>query len=230
MERESERRAYRGVATAGIPRWYRPWLHLGATIGLGLALGVPALLVLQHPRPWHLLFALGVLIVSNASEWRAHRNMLHRRTPGFRPLYDRHTPSHHRMFVTWDMEVRDPREYALVFIPPYGIFAIFVSTLPVCAVLLALGQRDLASVFVASSMIYVVSYECLHGCYHAPADSWIGRRGLVRTLRRHHAAHHDPALMQKWNFNVTVPLWDWVQGTIAPSSSARWKAPDEPRS
>jgi hypothetical protein len=22
--------------------------------------------------------------------------------------------------------------------------------------------------------------------------------------------------MQRWNFNVTIPLWDWVTGTIAP--------------
>jgi sterol desaturase/sphingolipid hydroxylase (fatty acid hydroxylase superfamily) len=36
----------------------------------------------------------------------------------------------------------------------------------------------------------------------------------VRALRRHHAVHHDPELMQRWNFNVTVPLWDLVRGTI----------------
>jgi sterol desaturase/sphingolipid hydroxylase (fatty acid hydroxylase superfamily) len=36
----------------------------------------------------------------------------------------------------------------------------------------------------------------------------------VRILRRHHAIHHDPRLMQRYNFNVTVPLWDWVRGTI----------------
>jgi len=26
--------------------------------------------------------------------------------------------------------------------------------------------------------------------------------------------HHAPELMQKWNFNVTIPLWDWVRRTI----------------
>ena len=25
---------------------------------------------------------------------------------------------------------------------------------------------------------------------------------------RHHALHHDPKLMQKWNFNVSLPLWE----------------------
>jgi hypothetical protein len=23
-------------------------------------------------------------------------------------------------------------------------------------------------------------------------------------------------LMQRWNFNVTVPLWDWIHGTTVP--------------
>jgi len=35
-------------------------------------------------------------------------------------------------------------------------------------------------------------------------------------LREHHRRHHHPALMQKWNFNVTVPLFDWVHRTLAP--------------
>jgi sterol desaturase/sphingolipid hydroxylase (fatty acid hydroxylase superfamily) len=63
-------------------------------------------------------------------------------------------------------------------------------------------------------MLYVLSYEWLHLAYHLPQDTVLGRNPLVRVLARHHARHHDPRLMQKWNFNVTVPLWDWVRGTI----------------
>jgi sterol desaturase/sphingolipid hydroxylase (fatty acid hydroxylase superfamily) len=63
-------------------------------------------------------------------------------------------------------------------------------------------------------MLYVVSYEWLHLAYHLPADSFIGRRWLIARLRRHHALHHDPRLMQKWNFNVTFPIWDRVRGTV----------------
>ena len=63
-------------------------------------------------------------------------------------------------------------------------------------------------------MLYVVSYEWLHLSFHLPATHFIARLGVVKKLKRHHATHHDPRLMQKWNFNVTVPLWDWVRGTI----------------
>ena len=49
---------------------------------------------------------------------------------------------------------------------------------------------------------------------HLPPESFVGRRRLVRVLREHHARHHHPRLMQRWNFNVTVPLFDWLHGTI----------------
>ena len=68
--------------------------------------------------------------------------------------------------------------------------------------------------FVATFAMYVVTYEWLHLAYHLPPDGPIGRLAPVRWLRRHHAAHHRPALMQKWNFNITLPLWDWLRGTI----------------
>ena len=37
---------------------------------------------------------------------------------------------------------------------------------------------------------------------------------VIGFLRRHHATHHTPELMQKWNFNVTVPLADHVLRTV----------------
>jgi sterol desaturase/sphingolipid hydroxylase (fatty acid hydroxylase superfamily) len=45
-----------------------------------------------------------------------------------------------------------------------------------------------------------------------------GRRRIRSSpwLREQHRRHHHPRLMQRWNFNVTVPLWDWVRGTRVP--------------
>ena len=60
---------------------------------------------------------------------------------------------------------------------------------------------------------YVVVYEWLLLSYHLPADSFIGSLALIRFLRTTHAIHHDPRLMQRFNFNVTLPLWDLVRGT-----------------
>jgi hypothetical protein len=136
-------------------------------------------------------------------------------------LYDRHTPEHHMVFVTDDMSIRSWREFHLVLIPAYGIVAAAVGALPFPALLwLGFGLRNPALLFMASTMVYVVMYEWLHLSYHLPADSFIGRLALIQRLRRHHAVHHAPELMQKWNFNVTIPLWDWIRGTIYRSDEA----------
>ena len=68
--------------------------------------------------------------------------------------------------------------------------------------------------WVASVVLYVLTYEWLHLAYHLPADGAVGRLRATRWLRRHHQRHHHPPLMQRWNFNVTLPLWDHVRGTV----------------
>ena len=36
---------------------------------------------------------------------------------------------------------------------------------------------------------------------------------LVNSIRRHHIAHHDTAIMMERNFNLTYPIADWFFGT-----------------
>jgi sterol desaturase/sphingolipid hydroxylase (fatty acid hydroxylase superfamily) len=113
------------------------------------------------------------------------------------------------------MAIRSTREFYLVLIPAYGIIAAGFGALPIPAALwLGFGLRNPALLFMAVTMAYVVAYEWMHLSYHAPADSFVGRLQLIQRLKRHHAVHHAPELMQKWNFNVTIPLWDWVRRTI----------------
>jgi len=155
-----------------------------------------------------------VWLASNATEWRIHKHVLHRRTWPLQVLFDRHTPEHHQIYLRDDMAMRSRQEFRLVLIPAYGIIAIFVTTFPIPLALWLAGLPNLAAIYVATSMAYVVSYEWLHLSYHLPADSMIGRRRIIGVLRRHHARHHTPELMQRWNFNVTIPLWDYVMGTV----------------
>ncbi len=197
---------------AEIPRWYWPWGHLAfpSLVGLGIIGG--AIASVRELRPWQLLTVPLVLLLSNAVEWRVHKVVLHRRFWPLQDLYYRHTPNHHRVFITGDMVIRSPREFRFVLLPFWAIVALFFLTGPITAGLALAGQHNLAALFVATSMGYVLSYEWLHLAYHLPPDSFVGRR--VTRLRKHHATHHDPSLMQSWNFNVTLPLWDWIRGTI----------------
>ncbi len=60
--------------------------------------------------------------------------------------------------------------------------------------------------------------------HHLSRDSWLGRRALVGWLRQHHTRHHELALMEKGNFNVSFPLWDWLLGTMLPEMEAERSA------
>jgi hypothetical protein len=188
-------------------------MHLAFLSAVGIALIALAIASLRDLRPIELLAIPTVFLLANAGEWRAHRDLLHKRTRLAR-LFDQHTPEHHRIFVAQDMAIRSAKEFRLVLIPSYAIPLIFLITLPITGAVLLVGQRNLAALFVATSMSYVLCYEWLHLSYHAPPDSFLGRRGLLARLRRHHAIHHHPALMRRWNLNVVCPLWDYVRGTI----------------
>jgi hypothetical protein len=205
------REAVRREVLARIPRWYNPFVHLAFPSLVGIGIITAALLSLRDFKMWQIAALPVTFLILNAGEWRVHRDLLHRRTPPLQVLYDRHTPEHHAVFVTDDMAIRSTREFRLVLIPFYGILAAALAALPVPALLYAVGQRNLGLLFLATAMGYTVLYEWLHLSYHLPPDGVIGR--VVAPLRRHHATHHAPELMQRWNFNVTIPLWDWVRGT-----------------
>ena len=207
------REALRARVVARIPAWYSPWGHLAFPSLVGIGLMAAALGTLHDPGLPELAFALVLWVVSNATEWRIHKYVLHRPSWPLEMLFYRHTPEHHAIYLRHDMAMRSRQEFRLVLIPAYGILALFVTTLPVPLALWLVGVPNFAKIYVAVSMGYIVSYEWLHLAYHLPAESFIGRRTLVAVLRRHHARHHTPELMQRWNFNVTVPVWDWVMGT-----------------
>jgi hypothetical protein len=215
---------FRTEVMSKIPASYSPAFHLIFPSIVGIGIAAAGLAMVRNPTWMQLLIVPFIYVVSNASEWRAHKDILHKRTfPTI--LYDRHTPIHHRLFTTNDMSIRSAREFAVVLIPPYGILLIAVGVVPIAILLFVLGQRNIGSLFLATTMLYVVSYEWLHLAYHLPETSFVGRLWLVRVLKKHHAIHHDPKRMQKWNFNVTVPLWDWVRGTIWHPASQRINAP-----
>jgi hypothetical protein len=209
----SKRDKVRAEALARIPWWYSPYGHLAFPSAIGLGMIALAITLLDQPTGLELLTVPLVLLLININEWHIHRNMLHRRTWPLEVLFWRHTPEHHVIFVRDDMAMRQTREFRLVLIPFYGIIAIFFTTLPITVALWFLVSHNVALLWVASTMGYTVAYEWLHLSYHLPATNPIGRSPLIGFLKRHHAMHHTPELMQKWNFNVTVPFADWLLRT-----------------
>jgi hypothetical protein len=210
---DPNREEFRARMVAQVPTWYSPWAHLCCTTGLGASVVAVSIAHLRDLKLLELLIVPAVFVISNCVEWHAHKNLLHRRTPPVHALYDRHTPEHHRVYRRDDMALRSWRELRLVLIPAVGVLTIIVTMLPGAALSAALFGANSGWLFLLTSSAYVVGYELTHLLYHLPAQHPLSRLGIVRVLRSQHATHHDPSLMQRWNFNVTVPLADWMFGT-----------------
>jgi hypothetical protein len=201
---------------ADVSVWYSPLGHLATSMTLGIGALAWAISVVDTFGRTEALWVAAVWVASNASEWRLHKSLLHHRVRFFERLFERHTPHHHGMFADELFYVRSTREWRFVLLPPWGIAGIVGIIVVVSLPLAWLGQPNLAALFVATGSLYVMSYEWLHLAYHQPPDSLVGRNRLIGWLRQHHADHHRPENMQQWNFNVTLPLWDWVRGTTLP--------------
>jgi sterol desaturase/sphingolipid hydroxylase (fatty acid hydroxylase superfamily) len=206
---------------ARIPRWYVPWVHLVGPSLVGLPIVVYALSRIRSLRAWELAAAAGFLVLANLFEWILHKNVLHHRVPLLEFAFVKHTPQHHGAFDGGSLAIRDPRELKLVLLPAFGVFAMFAAAIPPGLVIAALVTPNLGALWIATGVGYVLAYEWFHLSYHLPEASLVGRLALVRVLRRHHLLHHTPGLMQRANFNVTVPLWDWLLGTLARDEPAR---------
>lgn len=207
------RTEYREEILARVPRGYSPFLHLVIPSILALA-AVDAALSLVHGLRWWQAALVPVFAgVMNALEWHSHRGILQRHVRPLAGLY-RHHLVHHQLHVRGDLAIRDPREIKLVLLPAAAILALFALAMPVALVFHFAGQRNLALLWTATAVGYVTVYEWLHLGWHLPEDGVAARLPVLRSLRRLHELHHEPRLMHRYNLNVTVPLWDWLMGSL----------------
>lgn len=216
-DQERTRAERRAQMVARRPARYSPAVHLAIPSCIGLGVFVTALLRLKlnELQPIELLTVPVTLLAAFGFEWRAHKDMLHRRLPPLGLLYERHELEHHVIFTDRDMAMRSQQEWWFVLMPPYAIVLIFfILVLPLAIGIERFASTNIAMLVTATSMVFFLSYEWLHLAYHLPADHPISHWGWIGTLREHHRRHHEPRLMKRWNFNVTVPVFDWLHGTI----------------
>lgn len=207
--------SFRKQMLARVPTWYSPWGHLAATVGVGVVTLAVALGRLRGPTLAELATVPCAFVFANLVEWFAHRYLMHQRRFPLTVLYDRHTPEHHRVFRHEDMAIAAPRELKLVLIPAMGVLGMVLLAAPVALLLGMALSWNAGWLFLATVGVYVVGYELSHLAYHLPERSFVYRVPLVKALREHHARHHLPSLMQRYNFNVTIPLGDLLFGTFA---------------
>src|SRR5262249_45000374 len=196
---------------------YSGWLHFAfTTCGSIAAIGF-AVSRLAHARPceWALLPIF--FLIANLGEYFGHRGPMHHRTGGLGLVFKRHTLQHHRFFTERTMSCESSRDFKIVLFPPVMlVFFIGVLATPIGLLFYVSVSPNSGCLFAVVAVGYFLLYEWLHFSYHLPEDSLVGRLPLVAALRRHHQTHHDPALMARWNFNITFPVGDRLFGTSHP--------------
>jgi len=203
----------RSAIVALIPRWYSPRFHLVFPTLIGFGVMIAALTQIRELRPVELITLPLALLFMFGFEWWVHKNVLHRRLPLVGVLYERHELHHHVVYTYDDMAMRDRDERWLVLVPAYAVVLVALLNVPIAWACAALFAPNVGYLFLVTSMFFFLSYEWLHLSYHMPPDSFVGRMKVIALLREQHRRHHDPRLMKRWNFNVTVPLFDWIVGT-----------------
>ncbi len=196
-----------------IPSWYHPLPHMVIPSILGIAIISICIYLISNLQWMSLLCIPPTIFILFGFEWLVHKYVLHERQPLLGQIYELHERSHHIIYTHEKMAINSWRELYYVLMPPYAILLVFGLIAPLAFGIGMIFSFNVACLIIITSMLFFLTYEWLHFSYHLPVTTFLGRNSLIRRLRRVHRAHHNPKMMKKYNFNVTVPVMDFVLGT-----------------
>lgn len=161
------------------------------------------------------------LVYASFFEWVLHRFVMHKITLGFKYAFEAHAKVHHGTYKgdnTYHAhEKADVKKIPMAWWN--GPVLIILSSVP--PTLLLSWPLDVwwvtAGVVIAVA-VYYATYEYLHWCMHYPKERWFERTKVFKWIDRHHLIHHQ---QMHRNFNVVLPIADWLLGTLATKSTAR---------
>ncbi len=196
-----------------IPQWYNPFIHaiLPSTLGISI---ISLCLYFMSNVTWTSFLCIPFTIIALfLFEWCTHKYILHTKQPLLGFIYQSHG-YHHIIYTNEQMAMLEKKELYFIMLPPYAILLVFCLVTPLAfGIGMIFGGLNVACLIMITSMLFFLFYEWLHLAYHQPANSFFGKNRLIGKLRRLHRRHHDPKLMKNWNFNVTIPVFDWILGT-----------------
>lgn len=200
---------------AGIKAHYSGWLHGGFVFAVGGALMLYCFSQIESLSAWQLLLIPGALMFTNVGEYVAHKELGHKKRAIGKLFYKRHTGDHHTFFTHEDYQIDSSRDLRVVLFP--ALLLVAVSLLAAAPLGWLMGQLfgvDGGWLFAGTLLAGYLFYEFVHLCDHLPEGSMMTRLPLIRGLREHHRRHHEPDNATEYNFNVTLPITDWLLGTL----------------
>lgn len=212
---ESFRQTYR----EGIAPRYNGWLHMLTVSAIAIVV-ISFALAQLHQVQWveWLVFPFTMLLV-NFAEYYAHRWLGHTKTRVGKLFYQRHTGDHHSFFLQGHMSYQSTRDWRVVLFPAFLIVAfIFGLILPPGFLLMEYLSANTAYLYGAAALSGYLFYEVMHFSYHVPDGSWEERLFLWipgwKAMRQTHRLHHNRDRMRERNFNITLPIFDVLLGTL----------------
>jgi hypothetical protein len=207
---------YRKELADKVPAWYSAQGNYMITVLISFPLVIYALLKIKNIEMLDLAIVPVFIFFASGFEYFAHRYLLHHRVRFFQKPFVEHTLKHHRYFTSEAIEVETSKDFSRVFFPVWGVFMIqYGGTLPLS---LAFGQilsPNAGFLTLITGAIFFFMYETIHMICHLPKNNLIFKIPGLLFLREHHRLHHDQKLMSKKNFNIVIPIWDFLMRTRA---------------
>jgi hypothetical protein len=205
--------AFRADYRARIARPYNGWLHVLLIYAIGGAALAYAIPHIHTPGVLDWLVVPAAFLACNVFEWGLHRFVMHRPVKGLMGIYRRHTLAHHQFFTDCEPTYDNSRDFRIVFFPPYALVTFIAMSALGAWVLSGIWSANAAWLLICTTTGMYLNYEFFHWCCHVKDDSVVRHIPFVNTIRRHHIAHHNQAIMMELNMNLTYPIADWLFGT-----------------
>ncbi|MBV4484669.1 SRPBCC family protein [Pseudomonas sp. SWRI153] len=206
--------AFRSRYRAAIHPLYNPWLHGTFVLLFGLV-AVAAFFSTVHSVSWLQWLTVPLtLLFFNFGVYMVHRHLGHHKKTFARMFYARHAGDHHSFFTPGHMTFDSARDWRVILFPAWLIVIhTLVITLPLWW-LLAWLNANVAGLFAGCMVLGYLVYEVFHACEHLPPHNPLTRLPWIRQMRRLHELHHRRERMQESNFNIVLPLMDYLFGTL----------------
>jgi hypothetical protein len=161
----------------------------------------------------HLVIAfVASFIYCSFLEWVLHKHFMHS-TQFMREPFERHAVQHHGMHRSCRSFFADRREEPHYMLVGASFFPIlWLLHLPVFAAIEFFVARGAGFGAALGTACYCLCYEVIHWCEHVPRNRWFERTRWFQFLLEHHRVHHKYA---RKNYNVVLPLADWLFGTLS---------------
>lgn len=167
-----------------------------------------------------------ILAVFYASffEWTLHRYVMHRPVGPFKYPYRAHALIHHKIFKadhTYHL-IDEKDKWTIPMAWWNGPVLVLLCNVPFTLAAWIWHRWGLCAGALLAFTAYYSTYEYLHWCMHLPRKRSIERSGLFFRLNGHHILHHR---YMHTNFNVVLPLADFIMGTLLLRSKVSFAQP-----